>query len=49
MIVPPPEYGFAHDLPLEEYEWTLREYLELVPDERGEWKSMSDFANEILE
>lgn len=48
VIAPPPEYGLVHELPLDEYGWSLREYLTESPSERGEWRDISKFAEGIL-
>lgn len=41
---PPANYGPAHELSLEAYDWSLREYLRRTFNERGEFRTLSEFA-----
>lgn len=41
---PAPEFGIAHELSLEQFEFDLPTYLVKTAEERGEWRALTDFA-----
>lgn len=48
LITPPPEYGIGSELSLDEFGWSLQEYLHKSVDEHGKWRALSAFSQELL-
>lgn len=44
----PSEFGPAHEISLDAFDWGLAEYLEASIDEKGEWRVMTSIAKEAL-
>lgn len=42
--VPPPEYGLAHELSLDAFDWTIAEYLHHSETENGPWRALTPYG-----
>lgn len=48
LVSPPPGYGIGSELSLDEFGWSLQEYLHKSVDEHGKWRALTAFSRELL-